>query len=158
MTCFAPLYCQGVAGAAYALAPMLALAPAVVFSSAASVYRGYYEGLGNMVPTALSQVLEALLKLGMGLFAAGWVISLCREEYAVQRTVLGLRLPPRRKPSFSSWPWARQGRCLVSQRAPWCPLLYLVLRFRLHGDGTVPRLYKGSPAPEEQKGKPDGFC
>ena len=37
-------------------------------------------------------------------------------------------------------------------------LLYLALRFRLHGDGTVPRLYKSSPAPKSKAGKPGGFC
>ena len=152
MTCFAPLYCQGVAGAAYALAPMMALAPAVVFSSAASVYRGYYEGLGNMVPTALSQVLEALLKLGMGLFAAGWVISLCREEYAAQRTVLGLAPPTQEEAQFFILALGAAGAVLGVTAGTLVSLLYLVLRFRLHGDGTVPRLYKSSPAPKS-KGK-----
>ena len=150
MTCFAPLYCQGVAGAAYALAPMLALAPAVVFSSAASVYRGYYEGLGNMVPTALSQVLEALLKLGMGLFTAGWVISLCREEYAAQRTVLGFAPPTQEEAQFFILALGAAGAVLGVTAGTLVSLLYLVLRFRLHGDGTVPRLYKSSPAPKSK--------
>ncbi len=151
MTCFAPLYCQGVAGAAYALAPMLALAPAVVFSSASSVYRGYYEGLGNMVPTALSQVLEALLKLGMGLFTAGWVISLCREEYAAQRTVLGFAPPTQEEAQFFILALGAAGAVLGVTAGTLVSLLYLVLRFRLHGDGTVPRLYKGSPAPKSKR-------
>ena len=150
MTCFAPLYCQGVAGAAYALAPMLALAPAVVFSSASSVYRGYYEGLGNMVPTALSQVLEALLKLGMGLFTAGWVISLCREEYAAQRTVLGFAPPTQEEARFFILALGAAGAVLGVTAGTLVSLLYLVLRFRLHGDGTVPRLYKSSPAPKSK--------
>ena len=54
------------------------------------LYRGYYEGLGNMVPTAFSQVLEAAIKLGLGLAAAGAVTALCQREYASQGTVLGL--------------------------------------------------------------------
>ena len=66
MLLLAPLYCRWVSGAAYALAPMLALAPAVPLACLTSVYRGYYEGLGNMVPTAFSQVLEAAIKLGLG--------------------------------------------------------------------------------------------
>ena len=48
-----PCTAGGSQGAAYALAPMLALAPAVLLACAASVYRGYYEGLGNMVPHRL---------------------------------------------------------------------------------------------------------
>ena len=76
MLLLAPLYCRWVSGAAYALAPMLALAPAVPLACLTSVYRGYYEGLGNMVPTAFSQVLEAAIKLGLGLAAAGAVTCL----------------------------------------------------------------------------------
>ena len=83
MTLLAPLYCRWVPGAAYALAPMLTLAPAVLFACASSVYRGYYEGLGNMAPTAASQVLEALMKLGLGLLAAkaavAWGEGRCRQ-------------------------------------------------------------------------------
>ena len=90
MACLAPLYCRWVTGAAYALAPMLALAPAVLLACAASVYRGYYEGLGNMVPTAFSQVLEAAVKLALGLAAAWWAVSFFQGEYAAQGTVLGL--------------------------------------------------------------------
>jgi len=42
---------------------MIALAPAILFSCLSSIYRGYYEGLRNMYPTAISEVLEALGKL-----------------------------------------------------------------------------------------------
>jgi stage V sporulation protein B len=37
---------------------ILALAPAVLFTSIASAYRGYFQGRGNMTPTAVSQVIE----------------------------------------------------------------------------------------------------
>ena len=103
-----------------------------------------------MVPTALSQVLEALLKLGMGLFAAGWVISLCREEYAAQRTVLGFAPPTQEEAQFFILALGAAGAVLGVTAGTLVSLLYLVLRFRLHGDGTVPRLYKGSPAPKSK--------
>lgn len=47
-----------------------AVAPSVFFCSVASVYRGYFEGLKNMVPTAVSNVIEALGKLILGLTGA----------------------------------------------------------------------------------------
>ena len=100
MACLAPLYCRWVTGAAYALAPMLALAPAVLLACAASVYRGYYEGLGNMVPTAFSQVLEAAVKLALGLAAAWWAVSFFQGEYAAQGTVLGLVLDSQEQALF----------------------------------------------------------
>ena len=109
MACLAPLYCRWVTGAAYALAPMLALAPAVLLACAASVYRGYYEGLGNMVPTAFSQVLEAAVKLALGLAAAWWAVSFFQGEYAAWGTVLSPI--PRSRRCFSPSHWEPPRRC-----------------------------------------------
>ena len=49
---------------------MLAIAPTIFFICISSAYRGYFQGLQNMVPTAVSQVIEALGKLCIGIFAA----------------------------------------------------------------------------------------
>jgi stage V sporulation protein B len=35
-----------------------------------STYRGFFQGQGNMIPTSISQVLEAIFKLAVGLLAA----------------------------------------------------------------------------------------
>ena len=47
------------------------LAPAVCFSCVIAVYRGYTQGHSNMIPTAISQILEVLGKLVIGL-AVAW--------------------------------------------------------------------------------------
>ena len=44
--------------------------PALFGCCAMSVWRGYYQGLGSMTPTALSQVVEAAVKVGSGLGGA----------------------------------------------------------------------------------------
>ena len=49
---------------------LFAVAPAVLFSCVLSAERGYYEGLNNMLPTAVSELTEALCKLILGLGAA----------------------------------------------------------------------------------------
>ncbi|MBQ9980804.1 MAG: polysaccharide biosynthesis protein [Oscillospiraceae bacterium] len=46
---------------------ILALAPSVLFVCLMSSYRGYFQGHSNMTPTAVSQVIEALCKLCVGL-------------------------------------------------------------------------------------------
>ena len=51
-------------------ASIRALAPAVLFVCLASGVRGYYQGLGDMVPTAVSQVIEAAGKPIFGLLLA----------------------------------------------------------------------------------------
>jgi stage V sporulation protein B len=48
----------------------LAIAPAVLLVSLISCYRGYFQGLMNMNPTAVSQILEQVIKLILGLILA----------------------------------------------------------------------------------------
>lgn len=55
--------------AVYAIA---VLAPAALFVSVCSAFRGYFQGQQYMTPTAVAQVLEALSKLFIGL-AAVWI-------------------------------------------------------------------------------------
>ncbi|MBQ6836908.1 MAG: polysaccharide biosynthesis protein, partial [Clostridia bacterium] len=49
---------------------VLAIAPSLFFVSIVSIIRGFYQGLSDMVPTAVSQVLESAGKLGFGLLFA----------------------------------------------------------------------------------------
>ncbi|MBQ8320119.1 MAG: polysaccharide biosynthesis protein [Clostridia bacterium] len=48
----------------------VALSPSVFLVSAISVLRGYFQGHGEMFPTASSEVIEQLVKVGVGLSAA----------------------------------------------------------------------------------------
>ena len=57
-----------------AAAGIRALAPAVICVGCLSAFRGYAQGHGNMTPTAVSQILEALCKLVIGLGLAFWLV------------------------------------------------------------------------------------
>lgn len=59
---------------------LLAIAPSVFFCAVASVYRGYFEGLKNMVPTAISGIIEALGKLILGLGVAIIVMQITHNS------------------------------------------------------------------------------
>jgi len=50
---------------------ILALSPAVFFVGLISAYRGYCQGLSEMMPTSVSQIMEALARLILGLALAG---------------------------------------------------------------------------------------
>lgn len=52
---------------------VLSLSPAVLFIGIISSYRGFFQGQSNMTPTSISQIMEALCKLFIGL-AAAWFI------------------------------------------------------------------------------------
>ena len=60
---------------------IIAIAPCVLFCCLMSAYRGYYEGLNNMTPTGVSQVIEAVFKLVIGLAGAYLFMSSSLEYY-----------------------------------------------------------------------------
>lgn len=57
-----------IAAQPYAVFSVLAIAPAALFGCLTAVERGYWEGLQNLTPTAVSQAIEALVNLGLGLY------------------------------------------------------------------------------------------
>ena len=76
-----------------ALPGIIAIAPCLLFCCIMSAYRGYYEGLRNMTPTAVSQVLEALGKLIFGYGIAFAVLKLTDDySYAAAGAMLGITL------------------------------------------------------------------
>ncbi len=56
-----------------AAAAVAMIAPAVFFGCITASLRGYYEGMSNMYPTAVSQVIEGLVKVFSGLWLCGYV-------------------------------------------------------------------------------------
>ena len=62
----------------------LAIAPAVWFVCVISAYRGYFQGLNNMVPTAVSQIVEQAVKVVIGLGLSFWLI-----RYSILWAVFG---------------------------------------------------------------------
>ncbi|MBQ1982981.1 MAG: oligosaccharide flippase family protein [Clostridia bacterium] len=53
-----------------AASAMVAIAPTVLLICLSSAMRGYFQGKGNMIPTAISQVVESAGKLAFGLLLA----------------------------------------------------------------------------------------
>ena len=72
---------------------VMAIAPSVLMVAILSVFRGYYQGRSNMVPTAVSQVIEALGKLFVGLGLAFYAKQQGMDDPMVAAmAVLGLSL------------------------------------------------------------------
>lgn len=72
---------------------ILAIAPCLLFCCIMSAYRGYYEGLRDMTPTAVSQVLEALGKLVFGFGIAFIVLKVTGNySYAAAGALLGITI------------------------------------------------------------------
>lgn len=90
-----------VANTPEALPAILIIAPSAFFCSVTAVYRGYYEGLSDMLPTAVSQIVEAVVKAGAGIGLAygayGYFVhELGSEEkalpYSAAAAILGVTL------------------------------------------------------------------
>lgn len=53
--------------------PMMAVAPALLIVPVMAAYRGYFQGMQNMRPTAISQVIEQVFRVFIGL-ALGYIL------------------------------------------------------------------------------------
>ena len=60
----------------YSIYSMMTLAPSILFGCLISIYRGFYEGQRNMFPSAVSEVIEALGKVGIGLGTAFLILKI----------------------------------------------------------------------------------
>lgn len=87
----APFYTRAV-GNPGALPAIYTLAPSVLLCSAAAAYRGYFEGLCDMTPTAVSQVIEAAAKLFFGLSLALFVMRTDMSGWVRDGKLFGLDL------------------------------------------------------------------
>lgn len=57
------------------------IAPTLLFVCICSAFRGYYQGLHNMYPTAIGQLIEAVFKMGLGLGATVWAEHMGYEPH-----------------------------------------------------------------------------
>ncbi len=72
---------------------LLALSPALFFVSMISAYRGYFQGLQYMVPTAVSQMVEQAGKLAFGLVLAYLIYAETgRPELGAMGALLGVTI------------------------------------------------------------------
>ena len=64
---------------------IFALGPAVLFVCYISACRGFFQGQGNMAPTAVSQIIQALCKLFLGLGLAWLGMNRLGEAFSANR-------------------------------------------------------------------------
>lgn len=117
---------------------IIALAPAIFFGCLVSAYRGYYEGMRNMVPTSVSEIVEAFVKLIVGYSLAyivynfgGSMFGITNDvdlvKYSVAAAIFGITL------------------------GSFCSFAYIYLRYRIAGDGITQEMYLTSPKPRSKR-------
>lgn len=132
MIAFAAPFSDYAASSHESLLSVLAISPSVLFCCLAASYRGYYEGLSNMMPTAVSQVLESVVKAVMGLGLAGAVLYLGREGTIPADKVI---------------PYCSAAAVLGVTVGELCGTLFLMLRSRFGTDSITERELELSPEP-----------
>lgn len=70
---------------------IIAIAPTILFICLSSCMRGYFQGYQQMAPTAVSQFIEAVCKVGVGVALAIWAKSKGYDDFVVAAyTILGV--------------------------------------------------------------------
>jgi stage V sporulation protein B len=102
-----------------------------------SIYRGYYQGLKNMTPTATSEVIEAGCKFFIGYVTSYAIIRFGLREYALKGTFLGKAYATKELAEAAIMPIASAGAILGISIGAAAGFLYLILRDKFKGDGIT---------------------
>lgn len=104
---------QALPGGQYSL---MALAPALFFVSVMCAYRGYFQGLQNMKPTALSQIIEQFVKVAAGLALAYLLLKWTgRMEFGAMGALLGITISEAVALLYTMGAYGRQKRQMTEE-------------------------------------------
>jgi len=113
-----------------AIFSMLALSPSIFFICIMSIYKGYYQGLNQMTPTAISQVIEALFKMTCGLSFSYLINEKANAEYIVYGTVFGKTMESNSVANDYIMQLSAAGAVFGVTVSCFCGLVYLLIRKR----------------------------
>ncbi len=137
-----------VPGAVYSV---ISLSPTIFFACLMSIYRGYYQGLKNMTPTAISEIIEATFKFFIGYILSYSIIYWGFKEYLSKGTFLGKPYATKELAEAAIMPFASAGAILGISIGAAAGFLYLVLRSKIKGDGITKEECFSSPQEKDSK-------
>lgn len=116
---------------------VLIISPCIYFGAVISVYRGYFEGMRNMMPTAASEIIEATVKMSAGLLLSFKAMKHFSSEFETYGTVLGKICHSAEDAAAAALPLIAAAAILgVTLSAAACAL-YLFIIYRIKGDGIT---------------------
>lgn len=140
-----PFYTTNIVKAPQCKYTMYALAPTIIFACLMSIYRGYYEGLRDMMPTAISELIESLIKFVLGLSFAYGIVKYGLNEFYSNGTVFGRICENEDAAMETVIPFASAGAILAIPIGALLGFIYLLIRFRIRGDGITKSQLQESP-------------
>ncbi|MGI5893438.1 MAG: putative polysaccharide biosynthesis protein [Candidatus Merdivicinus sp.] len=147
MAIFSKLYVDLTKTSGNAVWSVLAISPAILFGCMMSAYRGYYEGMRNMTPTAVSQVIEVLAKLVFGLSLSGGVFLLANKQFETTGIVFGNPAATEAEMRLYASPYASAAAILGVTISTFVGTVYLVILHKRKGDGITSAELQHSPKP-----------
>ena len=135
---------------------IFAVAPCVLFCCMMSSFRGYYEGLNNMTPTGVSQVIEAVVKLIFGLSAAYVFMEATLSHYEKNAVngamkLFGVEVNGEKEALATIYPYAAAVAILGVTLGSAFGLLYLYIRYKRKGFGFTREELVNSPEAKSNK-------
>lgn len=130
---------------------MFMLAPTVFFSCMISIYKGYFEGLRNMIPTAVSEIVEAISKVFFGLGLAWAAGEYGMHEYYSSGTVYGIACENAVAARNATLPFASAGAVLGITLGSIMGFLYIFIKYKISGDGITEEELENSEDPRPKK-------
>lgn len=128
----------------YSIYAMLCLAPTILFGCLASIYRGYFEGQRNMTPTAVSEIIEAAIKLVIGTVLAYAVMSYGINSYEQSGTFLWFTLASEAEAQNTILAFSVSGAICGISLGSLGSFLFLWLKYKISGDGIPKEYYVSS--------------
>lgn len=126
---------------------ILVIGPSILFCCIMSIYRGYYNGLRNMTPTAVSQVFEALGKLVFGLLCSRAVITYGYSKFNAGLPVFGHQVSNETEALSAIYPYAAAGATAGVMLGTVVGMIYLLILGRIKGDGITKTELATAPKP-----------
>ena len=126
---------------------LLCLSPTIFFGCLMSIYRGYFEGMRNMTPTAISEIIEASCKLFIGFAASFITMKLCMGQYYSSGYVLGIKCSGEAEANAAAVPLAIGAAITGISLGSLFGFLFLFIRYKHKGDGIDSEDLNNSPPP-----------
>ncbi len=130
-----------------AIPSILAITPSIFFCCIMSIYRGYYNGMRNMTPTALSQVIEALGKVVVGLLCANLAMRYGMSRFAAGLPVYGHVVADEAEAMSHIYPYAAAGAAIGVTAGTIVGMIYMMILHKVKGDGLTKEELASSPKP-----------
>ena len=135
---------------------VLVVAPCILFCCMMSSFRGYYEGLNNMTPTGVSQVIEAAIKMVVGLAATTVFTNLQLHKYQANNLngtmhAFGMDVHSEAEFLAAMYPYAAAVAISGVTLGSMVGLVYLFLHAKRKGLGFTREELVNSPRPRSDR-------